>query len=117
MAGQDAIDRRGPGWFDPHISLGNLLTIIGMLIGLVGLYVRSNGIDVQHEQRLSYVEAKIEKAEVTALANQRDVLLKLEAISGQVTDVRLLIAAQSGTVPTASRVRPGRADSAEAGRP
>ena len=118
MAGQDAVESRAPRWFDPHISLGNVLTIIGMAAGLTGLFIKSNGTDVQHEQRLYYVETRLEKVEAAAVANQKDVLLKLESISGQVTDVRLLIAAQSGTVPIRSdRIRPARAEAHEAGEP
>ena len=118
MAGQDAVGSRGPRWFDPHISLGNLLTMIGMIGGLIGLYVKSNATDVRHEQRLQYVETRLEKVESAAAANQKDVLNKLDAISSQVTDVRLLIAAQSGTVPLQSeRSRPARGSVADASRP
>lgn len=118
MATPDASERRKPQWFDPHISLGNLLTMIGMIGGLIGLYVKSNATDVRHEQRLQYVEARLEKVESAAAANQKDVLDKLDAISIQVTDVRLLIAAQSGTVPLQSeRSRPARGNIADAGRP
>ena len=118
MAGQDAVDRRAGRWFDPHISLGNVLTIVGMAAGLVMLYTESKGTDVQHAAHIKFLEDRLAKVENNAVLNQQDVLSKLERISSQVTDVRLLIAAQSGTVPMPTqRSRPARADVAEAGEP
>lgn len=49
--------------FNPSISLGNLLTIVGLLMAIIGVYVSIETANAKRDEKLVYFDQRITKNE------------------------------------------------------
>lgn len=83
-----------PKWLDPKISMGNLLSILTVIVGLTGGYftivgnVSANSVEIQRQdRRIVAVEAKVDKL-IAEL--QSDRLTQTTILTELRSDVRYL---------------------------